>query len=47
MICKELSNVSLLCADSQSLVRIRLNVFDLPRKRCAEFLAITLTPEIP
>ena len=47
MFCKEPSNVGLLRADFQSLVRIFLNVFDLPCERRAEFLTITLTPEIP
>jgi hypothetical protein len=47
MFCKEPSNVGLLCTDFQSLVGIFLNVFDLLCERCAEFLAIILTSEIP
>jgi len=47
MFCKEPNNIGLLCADFQSLVGIFLNVFDLPCERRTEFLAISLTPEIP
>jgi hypothetical protein len=47
MLCKEPSNVGLLCADFQSLVGVFLNVFDLPCERRTAFPAITWTPEIP